>query len=190
MSHNNYGSQNGDGNASISVMHISDDVYIVNNEKPTFTSEQLDIMRNSAFGGRNIKTERLNTFTIITGLASIIGLYFALPQPFSQRNHSFGITLFFFFFLLIISIVSYLISLTLKKRKFMHLAFRKYYLESCSKNRIYLNKFTAICPWCDSKMNLRNIGSNDEPRDDLFICERNPKQHTILLDPTMLPEIN
>jgi hypothetical protein len=38
-------------------------------------------------------------------------------------------------------------------------------------------------------MNLRHFGIKAEPRSDIFVCERNSRQHTIVLDPTLLPEI-
>jgi hypothetical protein len=38
-------------------------------------------------------------------------------------------------------------------------------------------------------MHLRHVGPKEGPRSDHFICERNPRQHVIDLDPTLLPDI-
>ena len=59
-----------------------------------------------------------------------------------------------------------------------------------SKGGIYLTSFTGVCPWCNSKMNLRNVKIAENLHEDRFICERNRKQHVIKLDPTVLTEIN
>jgi len=39
-------------------------------------------------------------------------------------------------------------------------------------------------------MQLRNLGPKNGPKDDVFVCERNFKQHTILLDHTILPALD
>ena len=188
MSHDNKGIQSGDGSLNIGIGDFRGaNVNVTNNENPVFTPEQLSIVRHPAFGGRKIKSENLGVFGIVTGLASIIGLYFTLFQGFPQEKYSSWSSLFVFLF--VVAAMSFLISVVLKKRKFEHFMLRKYYLEVGTNGGIFMNKFTAICPWCGSKMNLRNIGPKDGPRDDLFICERNPKQHTVLLDPTVLPDI-
>ncbi|HET6420928.1 MAG TPA: hypothetical protein VFG19_12260 [Geobacteraceae bacterium] len=187
MSHDNHGSQSGDGSINVGVGDFRGaNVNVGGDGKPTFTPEQMGIIRHPVLNGCSIKSESLNTFGIVTGLASVIGLYFTLFQ-FPQPQYSSWSALFLFSFA--IAVTSFLISVVLKKRKFEHFFFRKYYLEAGTQGGIYLNRFTAICPWCGSKMNLRNIGPKYGPRNDLFICERNPKQHTILLDPTVLPEI-
>jgi len=68
--------------------------------------------------------------------------------------------------------------------------FRRFYLETDSADDVYLSRFTASCPWCGAKMNLRNVGSAREQRADSFVCERNPEQHTVSLDPTILADVN
>ena len=130
----------------------------------------------------------MSTFGIVTGIASVIGLYFTLFQAFPQPKYASWSTLFMFLF--VIGALSFVVPLVLCKQKFGHFLFRKYYLEAGTKGGLYINSFTATCPWCGTKMNLRNIGPKDGPRDDLFVCERNPKQHRIILDPTILREIN
>ena len=189
MSHDNYGNQQGDRSINVGVGDFRGaNVQVGDNGKPLFTPEQLEIIRHPVLGGRKIRSENLSTFSIVTGLASVIGLYFTLFQGFPNAKHSSWSTLFMFGF--VVAATSFLISAVLKKKKFEHFLFRKYYLESGTCGGIFMNKFTAKCPWCGSKMNLRNIGPKDGPRDDLFICERNPKQHTVLLDPTVLPDID
>jgi hypothetical protein len=188
LSHYNHGSQSGDGSINVGVGDFRGaNVNIGGNGRPIFTPEQMGITRHPALGGRSIKSKNLNTFGIVTGIASLVGLYFTLFQAFPQPHTSSWPTLFLFSFA--IATTSFLISAVLKRRKFEHFFFRKFYLEAGTQGGVYLNSFTAICPWCGSIMNLRNIGPKDGPHDDLFICERNPKQHKILLDPTVLPEI-
>ena len=188
MSHDNHGSQSGDGSINVGVGDFRGaNVNVGGNGKPTFSPEQMRIVRHPTLGGRSVKSEGLNIFGIVTGVASVIGLYFTLFQAFPQPKYSSLSSLFMFSFA--IAAFSFVIAAVLRRRKFEHFLFRKYYLEAGTQGGLYLNKFTATCPWCGSKMNLRNVGPKDGPRDDLFICERNPKQHTILLDPTVLPEI-
>lgn len=187
MSRDNHGSQSGDGSINVGVGDFRGaNINVGGNGKPTFSPEQIGITRHPAFGGHSVKRESLGTFGVITGIASLVGFYLTL-FPISQPKYSSWSTLFFF--TLAIAITSFLISVVLKRRKFEHFLFRKYYLEYGTKGGVYLNSFTAICPWCCSKMSLRNIGPKDGPRDDIFICERNPRQHRISLDPTVLSEI-
>ncbi|WP_208934500.1 hypothetical protein [Paracidovorax avenae] len=188
MAHDNHGSQSGDGSINVGVGDFRGaNVNVVGNGEQIFNPEQLGIRRHPALGGRGVKSESLNTFGIVTGVASLVGLYFTLFQAFPQPKYSSWSTLFLFSFA--IAATSFLISAVLKRKKFENFLFRKYYLESGTQGGIYLNSFTAVCPWCSSRMNLRNVGPKHGPRDDMFICERNPRQHTILLDPTVLPGI-
>ena len=188
MSHDNRGSQSGDGSINVGAGDFRGaNINVGGNGKPTFTPEQMHIVRHPALGGRSVKSESLNIFGIVTGVASVIGLYFTLFQAFPQPRYSSWSNLFMFSFA--IGVFSFVIPAVLRRRKFEHFLFRKYYLEVGTQGRFYLNKFTATCPWCGSKMNLRNVGPKGGPCDDMFICERNPKQHTILLDPTVLAEI-
>ncbi len=189
MSYNNYGSQNGDGGLNVGTGDFRGaNINIRGNEKSTFTPEQLNIARHPVIGGRIVKSENLNIFGIITGAASVIGLYFTLFQAFPHPKQSSWSNLFLFLFAMAIFFVA--LSFGLKKRKFGHFLFNRYYLELGNRGGLYINKFTATCPWCRSNMNLRNVGPKNGHRDDLFICERNPEHHKILLDPTVLSEIN
>jgi hypothetical protein len=185
LSHDNHGSQSGDGSINVGVGDFRGaNVNVGGNGKPTFSPEQMGITRHPAFGGRSVKSESLGTFGVVTGIASLVGLYLTL-FPFPQLSSWSTL----FVFAGAIAAASFLISAVLKTRKFDHFLFRKYYLEYGTKGGVYLNSFTAICPWCRSRMSLQNIGPQNGPRDDMFICERNPRQHTILLDPTVLSEI-
>lgn len=188
MSHDNHGSQSGDSSINVGVGDFRGaNVNVGGNGRPTFSPEQMGITRHPALGGHSVKGESMGAFGIVTGIASVVGLYFTLFQAFPQPNYSSWSTLFLFS--LAIAAAFLFISVELKRRKFGHFLFRKYYLEYGTKGGVYLNNFTAICPWCCSRMNLQNIGPTNGLRVDMFICERNPKQHTILLDPTVLPEI-
>ena len=186
-------SNNQSGNDSLNVgrgdfrhanIHVGDNNY----EKPTFTPEQLGVERTIVFGGRLVHRESLNTFGIVSGLASIAGLYFTLfPASPSPLTSSLSTIFMFLFGFAGLSLTT---SFFLKKQRFGHFFFRRLYLEAGSNEGVYLTKLFATCPWCSSKMKLINVGPKDGPRDDVFICERNPKQHRVLLDPTVLEAIN
>lgn len=191
MSNDNYGSLSGDGSINVGVGDFRGANVRVGSsggEPPTFTPEELHIVRHPALGGRSIQSERLSAFSIITGICSLVGLYFTLFQAFPRPQHASLGSLFLFTFGLSVSF--YVISAVLKRRRFEHLLFRKYYIEAGSQGRLHLSSFTAQCPWCQSRMHLRNVGPKNGPRQDVFLCERNPRQHTIALDPTALDEIN
>lgn len=188
MPHDNHGSQSGDNSLNVGVGDFRGaNVNVGGNGRPTFTPEQMEIRRHQAFGGHSVRSESLSTFGIVTGIASVAGLYFTLFQAFPQSKYASWSTAFMFLFG--IAAFSILVAAVIRKRKFEHFLFRKYYIEAGNRNGLYLSSFTATCPWCQSKMNLRNVGPKDGPRYDRFICERNPRQHTIDLDPTVLSEI-
>jgi len=81
-------------------------------------------------------------------------------------------------------------AMALKKQRFFHMLFRRFYVEASPNDDVYITSFTATCPWCGTKMNLRNVGPAKGRRNDVFVCERNPEQHTISLDPTILTDLN
>ncbi|MCH4583310.1 MULTISPECIES: hypothetical protein [Achromobacter] len=187
MQKENYGSQQGNGSINVGVGDFRGaNVNIGGARKPTFTSEQIQIKRHPALGGRKIKANSLSTFGIVTGLASLLGLYFSLFSPFSKPISASWSSLFLFS--LAIASICFATSGLLKRKKF-EFFFRKYYLECGSREGIYLTSLTATCPWCGSKMKLRNIKSANKQSQDIFFCERNSTHHTILLDPTFLCEI-
>jgi hypothetical protein len=81
------------------------------------------------------------------------------------------------------------VSAALRRRKFDHFLGSRHYLEISKKGRLYVNRLTADCPWYGSGMHLRRVGPRKGPHDDPFICERNPRQHSVQLDATVLAEI-
>lgn len=188
MAHDNNGSQSGDGSLNVGVGDFRGaTVNVGGAQRPTFTPQQMAIERHPALGGAAVKTETLNVFGVVTGVASLIGLYFTLFQPFAQPQHSSWSMLFVFAFGL--AGFSLVVGAVLRRRRFEPFLFRKYYLEAGTEGGIYLSSFSATCPWCRSRMSLRNVGPKNGPRYDRFVCERNPRQHVIDLDPTLLPEI-
>lgn len=174
----------GHGDFRHANIHVGDNNY----EKPNFTPEQLGVERKIILGGRLVHRESLNTFGVVSGLASIVGLYFTLFPASQSPTMSSLYSLFLFLFAL--AGLSLTTAYLLKKQRFGHFIFRRIYLEAGSSDGVYLTKLFATCPWCSSKMKLMNNGPKNGPRDDVFICERNPKQHRVLLDPTVLEAIN
>lgn len=188
MPNDNHGSQSGDSSLNVGVGDFRGaNVSINQNDRPTFTPEQMDIQRHPAFGGRGLRSERVSVFGYITGIASLIGLYVSLFQPVTGWHSSWA-SLFMFSF--IIGLMAVVFSAVLRRRRFDHFFGSRHYIEMGVNGRLYVNRFTATCPWCGSRMHLRHVGPKEGPRDDLFICDRNPRQHTITLDPTVLPEID
>jgi hypothetical protein len=186
LSQDNHGSQNGDNSLNVGVGDFRGaNVNINHTDRPTFTPEQLAIKRHPALGGYSFKSERVNAFGMVTGLASLVSLYFCL-FPFSGKPSSWST---FFMFTFMTSVVMVVTATVLRRRKFEHFFGARHYLEIGNKGGLYVNRFTASCPWCGSGMQLRRVGPKEGPRDDRFICERNPKHHTVDLDPTVLSEI-
>ncbi|HEY0289165.1 MAG TPA: hypothetical protein VGC62_19495 [Pseudomonas sp.] len=186
MSTENHGTQNGDNSLNVGVGDFRGaSLNISHNQRPTFTPEQMNIQRHPSLGGRGLKSERVSAFGVITGLASLVGLYFTL-FPLSGKSGSWPPLFMFSFIIAMIAVVTVAV---LRRRKFEHFLGAGYYLEMGDQGGLYVSRFMAVCPWCGSNMQLRHVGPKEGPRDDRFICERNPSQHTIDLDPTVLPEI-
>jgi hypothetical protein len=184
--HNN-GDQSGDNSLNVGVGDFRGaNVNINNNERPTFTPEQLHIERHPAFGGRSLDSRSVSVFGYITGAASLIGLYFALFQPPLGGQSSWST---FFMFSFVVAVMAVVMSAVLRRRKFDHFFGSRHYLEMSQTGRLAVNRMTAQCPWCGSLMHLRHVGPKEGAREDLFLCERNPRQHTVQLDPTALPEL-
>lgn len=187
MSNDNHGTQSGDNSLNVGVGDFRGaHVNISQNERPTFTPEQLHIERHPTFGGRSLDSHNVSVFGYITGLASLIGLYFTLFQPALGGQSSWS-TLFMFSF--IVAVMAVAMSAVLRRRKFEYFFGSRHYLEISQAGRLRVNRLTAQCPWCGSLMHLRRVGPKEGPRDDQFICVRNPAQHTVQLDPTVLPDI-
>ncbi len=188
MSKDNHGSQSGDGSINVGIGDFRGSrINIGGPERPTINPEKMKIVRHPVLGGRSLKSGSLTTFGVVTGVASLAGLYLTLFSAFPQPKHSSWSALFLFLFA--IATMSVVISVVLNRKKFEYFFWRKSYLESGTRGGLYLSRFAATCPWCGAKMNLRNVGPRNGSRDDMFICERNPKQHTVIFDPTILPEI-
>ena len=187
LSNDNHGTQRGDNSLNVGVGDFRGaNVNISHNERPTFTPEQLHIERHPAFGGRSLDSNNVSVFGYITGIASLIGLYFTLFQPPLGGQSSWS-TLFMFSF--IVAVMAVGMSAVLRRHKFQHFFGSRHYLEISNTGRLRVNRLTAQCPWCGSLMHLRRVGPKEGPRDDQLICVRNPAQHTVQLDPTVLPDI-
>jgi len=124
---------------------------------------------------------------LITGLSSIVGFCISLfPYMNSAISSDWGLL---FIFTLGVSISIWHRARCLKSYRFISFSFRRWYLELGSKGGVYVTKIEAICPHCNSGMNLRNVGPPKEHREDILICKRNPWQHRISLDATALTDI-
>ena len=192
MSQNNHSSQQGNGSINIGTGDFRHANLNINaGSSPTFTSEEIGIKRHRKFQNPIVtisESQNIDVFAIVTGLASLISFYFTLFTPRSMQS-SWSAFFLFVFVISIFFLFSVMLVKVLKRRKFEYFFHRKYYFEMGSKGGIYLTSFTAVCPWCNSRMNLRNVKITREVNEDRFICKRNPKQHIIKLDPTALPEI-
>uniref|UniRef100_A0A7C1X0I6 Uncharacterized protein n=1 Tax=Pseudomonas graminis TaxID=158627 RepID=A0A7C1X0I6_9PSED len=187
MSNDNHGTQSGDNSLNVGVGDFRGaNVNISHNERPTFTPEQLRIERHPALGGLSVDSKNVSVFGYITGAGTMIGLYFTLYRPPFGEQSSWST---FFMFLFIVAVTAVVMSAVLRRRKFEHFFGSRHYLEISQAGRLRVNRLTAQCPWCGSLMHLRRVGPTEGPRDDKFICVRNPAQHTVQLDPTVLPDI-
>lgn len=192
MSQNNYGSQKGNNSINIGTGDFRNaNLNVSAASSPTFTLEEMGIRRHRKFRNPIItipESQNLDVFAITTGLASLVGLYFTIFTTQSMSS-SWSTFFWFVFAICVFSFLFVILVKSLKRRKFEHSPSSKYYFEMGSKGGIYLTSFTAVCPQCNSKMNLRNVKVTEKMREDWFICKRNPRQHAIELDPTVLPEI-
>lgn len=192
MSQNNHGSQKGNNSINIGTGNFREANLNINaNSSPTFTSEEIGIRRHRKIQNSIItipESQNLKVFAIITGLASLVSFYFTLFTP-QSMDSSWSTFFWFVFVICIFSSLLVILAKRLRQRKFEPFSHRKYYLEMGSKGGIYLTSFTAICLWCNSKMNLRNVKMGENLFEDRFICKRNSRQHIIELDPTVLTDI-
>ncbi|WP_155895400.1 hypothetical protein [Comamonas aquatica] len=186
---NNHGNQSGDGSINVGNGDFRGAKLNINNSNnKLFTIDELNITRHPSLGGFTAKIESINVFGLITGVASLIGLYLTLFPLGGVKTYASWSGLFLF--LLALSIISILLSVSLKRKKFENFLSRKIYAELDSSNKVHFNRIRAICPFCQTKMNLYTVGAKGGPYKDMLICERNPSQHRVLLDPTLLPEID
>ena len=195
MTSNNFGSQSGDNSINVGNVDFrgsKNSFYNCSGHAPIaplIPAEALSIVRHRVLPRCVTPLRRINLFATVTGTASLLSFFIAVWQFFNQ---SLGTSTFFacliLFVLIVLPFLAYLAALG--KSRFEHFAFRCLYLELGSLDRIHLTRFTATCPECGSNMHLRNVGPHGGPRDDLFICERNPKHHVIELDPTALSDVD
>jgi hypothetical protein len=184
----NHGDQVGDGSINIGIGDFRSANIHVGSEYKPIDLEKISIKRHFLFKKPIVNCGNLSTFGVITGLSSVAGLYVTLFQNFPTGSISSWSFLFLFSFL--VGGISFLTSRIIKNRKFEAFLFHKYYIELGPEDGIFITSFTAVCPWCGSKMSLFSRGGGDEgPIEDYFVCVRRPSQHEILLDPTELPDI-
>jgi hypothetical protein len=187
MSHDNNGSQSGDNSLNVGVGDFRGaNVNINQSGRPVFTPEVLQIVRHPAFGGLSLQSQNVSIFGIVTGVGGLLGLYTTLFPLSSAVRYSSWST--FFMFCFIVGMSAFVLSVVLRRRRFEHL-FSDKYMEITPSSRIQINRLTALCPWCQAGMRLWTVGPKEGPKDHQFICQRNPRQHTVELDPTMLPSI-
>lgn len=186
---NNHNQQSGNGSINVGNGDFRGaNLNIHNSNDNLINVDELNIQRIPALGGFTPRVERISIFGFITGLSGIIGLYITIFPLGVIKTYASWSNLFLF--LLAIGLLSIVLSFTLKRKKFEGFLFRKIYAELDESNRVHFNKLKATCPFCRTNMNLRTVGPKDGPYENIFICERNPRQHRVLLDPTLLPEID
>ncbi|KMJ45127.1 hypothetical protein AB204_10535 [Xenorhabdus khoisanae] len=163
------------------VIHVGDSYTNSNNIDPSTLNIQRSFVKLP--WSKEGKLAKRSTFLKLGtwgSLASIAGIFL----PFLTGNyylHSIALIA------LVFSLPILLMGLLINRFKFQHLLGLQN-LEIGLKENIYLTKITCDCPWCKSEMKLRMIGSK-EHRQHLLICARNPSQHRIIFDPTVLPNI-
>jgi len=158
---------------------------VVQQSAPRSPQEQLSIER-AVLLRRPITQRTLEAFAIVSGIASIGGLYFTLFSPFRNTVLSSWRTAAFFTFF--VAFLSGLVAVTLKRQRFSCLGLLC--LELGKKGGVYLTRLRATCPWCKSRMSLHSAKPKAGSPTDTFVCERNPSLHRVLLDPTILPDID
>jgi hypothetical protein len=86
-----------------------------------------------------------------------------------------------------LSMLMVIFSSRLKERRFSHFIGLKNF-EAGIDDDIFLTEITCDCPWCDAEMKLKMIDSENK-KEHVLLCERNPEQHLIRFDPTVMPDI-
>lgn len=156
------------------------------NGQQIFSVDDIAVQRHPAVWGQNISRSTLSHVGGWTTFTGIVALLFTLLPSFFGKHSNWTFAAMMLF---CVGMTFLVISAALKRRKFEYLLLGRYYLELSVDDNLHINQLTATCPWCTSQMNLRHVGPKDGPKDDIFICQRNFKQHTILLDHTVLPEL-
>lgn len=156
------------------------------NGQQIFDIDDLAVERHPAALGRKIRRATLSSIGGWTALAGGTALIYTVLASFLGKpsNWSFAAMMLF-----VVGMTFLVMSSVLKRRKFEHLLLGRYYMELSASDNLHINRLTATCPWCAAQMYLRHVGPKDGPKKDIFICERNFEQHTIILDHTALPEL-
>ena len=189
---NNFGSQSGDNSVNVGIGDFRECEFVLGFGRggvPLIPAETLSIVRHRVFPRHAIPIRHLSLFGTVTGtvglIGSVIGIWQFLNQPFGHLG------IFPIFLVLSCLAVAFLGNLAVLKRlRFGNFLFGRFYLEVGSRGCVHVTRFSATCPYCGSAMQLRNVGAPKGPRDDMFICERNPKDHAIEVDPTALSDVD
>jgi hypothetical protein len=192
MENDNHGSQSGNGSINVGNGDFRNANIQIGNQNnqynQSFTAQQIQVERKLLLGGASVQRENLSVFSYVSGLTGIAGLYFTIYSPSRQPHYASWSTAFYF--LLAIGVLSWILSMVLKRKSFTYLMVGTIYAEEAPNGRVYLTKLKAVCPWCGSKMTLRHYAPKDATPRDIFFCERNPIQHNITCDHTFLPAVD
>ncbi|GGY62010.1 hypothetical protein [Pseudoduganella albidiflava] len=167
-------------------VHTEKNVAGDDNDRRTFSVDEMDIKRHSAFSGKSISRQKLLNWGFIISVIGLLGMLLIFARIFGPNSGNWA-PLAMLFCGLGLTIV--MLAQALARRKFEYFLKGNYYLEASASDRIYLNRLTATCPWCASHMGLSHLGPKNGVKEDIFVCEKNPRQHKILLDFTLLPEM-
>jgi len=158
-----------------------------NNGKPIFDWDDLNVRSHVV---RKIPDRSsLAVLGAIGSAASIIGLATTVVKtdisPLAVIMPALIVILF--------SIIPVVMSSALRHRRFEPFFGRSLFLQADGDSDVYVTKLYADCPWCrnhgrSARMRLKNVNPKNTERYDLLVCERNPRQHTIEFDPTMLSD--
>lgn len=158
-----------------------------NNGKPTFDWEELNV--RSHIVQRMPDRSSLAIFGAVGSAASIIGL----AATVIKTDISINLAAMPALLLVFLSVMPLVTSYALARRRFEPFLGRSFFLQARGESDVYVTRLYADCPWCrnhgrSSRMQLKNVSPKNVERCDLFVCERNPRQHIIDFDPTMLSD--
>jgi hypothetical protein len=164
-----------------SPIHIGDNYTVSNDIDPSNLNIQRHFVSlpwsNNGKLGNSSSIFKLGTWG---SLASIVSLL--LPDFTSLNYPSFWGLLG-----LCLSALLVIFAEMLNEQRFKHFLGLKN-LEVGTGNGIYLTEITCDCPWCEAQMKLGKVGS-DYDGELLLVCKRNSRQHRIIFDPTIMPNI-
>lgn len=165
-----------------SSIHIGDNYNDSNNIDPNILNIKRHLV-NLPWSSNGKVANRSSILKLGTwgSLASIIGFLLPYFTSLSYLPHLFILGLG-------VSLTFVMLSFTLKRFRFTHF-WGLNNLEAGTKDGIYLSKITCDCPWCKSEMKLCIVGPKNYKK-HTFLCQRNPSQHRIIFDSTVLPDIN